>query len=496
MSGMRRTKAPKRVLPKLLCDVEALELIYPPPEEIRSLRNFRPYQRWMTVAILNHDAVFLGAAMGLGKTGASLSAAVDLLDSGEVKKWLVVAPLRVAENTWPEEIATWDFSRHLTYQVITGTEEERIAALEADVDITIINRENLPWLKKHVGTRKWRWDGLIYDEASRLKEGNKKSDLKRLTGFGVLARMRYAFKKVVLLSGTPAPNGLKDLWGPIFICDKGARLGTSKTAYLDRYFRYDHFTRKHEPFAHSEGQIMDALKDVFYSLKEEDYLSLPPMIERDHVVKLPPKALKMYKELEKTSVIEELDIAAVNGGVLVNKLLQLSNGSLYHEDGSATHVHDAKLEALDSIIEEAFERPILLAYSYQFDLERLRKRYPFARVYGEGKNDNRDWNAGKIRLMITHPASAGHGLNFQHGGNIAVWYGLTWSLELYQQFIKRLHRSGQKADHVMLHRIIAEGTADFDVLRTIKRKGVTQDDITDAVRVRLERVQAGWQAAA
>lgn len=482
--------------PKLLCDVEALELIHGQPEKILRVTDFRPYQRWMTTTILTHDAVFLGAAMGLGKTGSSLFAAVQLLHSGEITKVLVVAPLNVAENTWPEEIATWAFSRHLTYTVVTGDEDERIAAMMPDVEITIVSRDNLRWLKEYVGPRGWRWDMLIYDEASRLKEGNEKTDLKRLSGFGVLARRRKNFKKVVLLSGTPAPNGLRDLWGPIYICDQGVRLGTSKTSYLERYFRYDHFTRKYTPFDHSEKEIMEKLGDIFYSLKEEDYLQLPPLMFRDHTVNLPPKALKMYRELEETSVVEELDIAAVNSGVLVNKLLQLANGSLYHEDGTATHVHDAKLEAMDSIVEEAFERPILVAYSYQFDLARLRKRYPFARVYGEGKNDNRDWNAGRIRMMITHPASAGHGLNFQHGGNIAVWYGMTWSLELYQQFIKRLHRSGQKADHVMLHRILARGTADFDVLRTITRKGAVQDDITDAVRVRLERVQGQWRKAA
>jgi SNF2 family DNA or RNA helicase len=306
--------------------------------------------------------------------------------------------------------------------------------------------------------------------------------------------MRFTFKKVVLLSGTPAPNGIIDLWGPIYICDKGYRLGTSITAYRNRWFVKDEYTRRYTPHAHSQAEIMGRVKDIFYSLKEKDYLTLPPMLERDHTVTLPPKAMELYRRLERDMVLEELDIEAVNSGVLTNKLLQLANGSLYLEDGSAEHVHDAKLDVLDSIMAESFGQPVLLAYSYQFDKDRIKKRFPYARIFGDGKNDVRDWNAGRIRLMVTHPASAGHGMNFQHGGNIAVWYGLTWSLELYQQFIKRLHRSGQKAEHVLLHRILAKNTVDFNVMKAITKKGATQDDITDAVRVRLEGVQ--WQKMA
>lgn len=482
--------------PRFLCDVEALELIYDPPRIIRDHKDFRDYQWWMTTAIMNHEAIFLGAEMGLGKTAATLAAMVDLLDLGFVTKVLIVAPVNVAENTWPEEIACWAFARGLKYTVVTGDENERIAALKIEADVYIINRENLLWLKKHVGVRGWIWDMLVYDEASRLKGGNEHTDKERLSEFGVLVRMRWKFKKVVLLSGTPAPNGLKDLWGPIYICDQGKRLEVSRNKYLNRYFKYDMYKKKHTPFEWSEEKIMEKISDIFYSLKEEDYLKLPPLMTRDHVVPLPPKAWAMYKELERTMVLEELDVAAVNSGVLINKLLQLANGSLYADDGVDKPVHDAKLDVLDSIVAESFGRPIFVGYSFKFDLARIKKKFPFARVYGDSKNDNRDWNAGRIPMLIVHPASAGHGLNFQHGGNIAVWYGMTWSLELYQQFIKRLHRSGQQGDHVMLHRILAKGTADFDVLRTIERKGVIQDDITDAVRIRLEEVQDWWKQAA
>lgn len=485
--------------PKILADVGCIEAIYGPPPVIRGWQDLRGYQHWMHQAIMQYEAVFLGAEMGLGKTAASLAAAVELLDAGIVKKVLIVAPLRVAENTWPEEIAAWAFARHLDYSVISGDLDERIAGVQADADVYIINRENLPWLHKFCPGRQWVWDMLIYDEASRLKGASKRTESDLISEFGVLSRMRFKFKKVVLLSGTPAPNGLIDLWGPIYICDRGQRLGKNITAYRDRWFINDTLKHRYEPRINADTEIMGRIEDIFFSLKAEDYLKLPPMIERDHVCELPPKAMALYKRLERTMALEEFNLEAVNNGVLTNKLLQLANGSLYLEDGSAEHIHDAKLDVLDSIMVEAFGRPVLLAYSYKFDMDRIKKRFPYARIYGEGKNDNRDWNAGRIKLMVTHPASAGHGLNFQHGGNIAVWYGLTWSLELYQQFIKRLHRSGQMGEHVFLHRILAKNTVDFDVLKTIRRKGATQDDITDAVRIRLERMQEAenaWKMAA
>lgn len=482
--------------PKLLTDIGCIEAIFGPAPKILGYKHFRNYQWFMKNAILEHEAVFLGAHMGLGKTAATLGAIVDLLDFGSIRKVLIVAPLNVAENTWPDEIAKWDFSRHLEYSVITGDEDERIAATQMQADVYIINRENLPWLQKRLLGRAWDFDMLVYDEASRLKGGSKKTDSERISEFGVLSRMQFKFKKIALLSGTPAPNGLIDLWGPIYICDKGRRLGTSITAYRNRWFRKDEYKNKYIPFDHSEKEIMGLLGDIFYSLKEQDYLKLPPMIIRDHAVTLPPKALDLYRRLERDMVIKELDVEAVNNGVLTNKLLQLANGSLYDTEQTATHVHDGKLDVLDSIMTESFGQSVLVGYSYQFDVERIKKRFPYARIFGEGKNDLRDWNAGRIRMMLTHPASAAHGMNFQFGGHIACWFGLTWSLELYQQFIKRLHRSGQESDYVILHRILAKNTVDYNVLRAIERKGAVQDDITDAVRVRLEEVQQTWQMAA
>lgn len=512
-TGEYRTKRP--------FDIRAIELIEGPPRLIRGLRNFRSYQGWMSDLIYDLPWCFLAAEMGLGKTGATLRAMVRLMDDGIIERPLIVAPLKVAEDTWPDEIAAWDFSRHLTYRVVTGDEKQRIAALEYPADVTIVNRENVVWLQRYLGSRKFNYDMLIYDEASRLKAGKKrttpsvrkdgsKSQVRNLSEYGILRQMRFRFKRLVELSGTPAPNGLEDLWGPIFLGDCNEpvqRLEKSKTAFLNKFFRYDQYDMKYEPRINAEEDIMHQLKDVFFSLREEDYLKLPPRITIDHYCEMPPKAREMYRRFEKNFVLEEFGLEAANGGVLTNKLLQFANGSLYAErpgeDGEmqdyVEHVHDAKLDMLDSIITEAMGQPILMAYSFKFDMERIKKRYPFVRVFGEGKNDTKDWNAGKIKLMLTHPASAGHGMNFQHGGNIMVWYGLTWSLELYQQFVKRLHRSGQQAEKVLLHRLLTRGTVDERMAEVLETKGITQDRITDAVRVRVaeaQRVDEYWRMAA
>lgn len=494
----------KHVLPKHLSDIEALELIYGPPEEVLCYANFRPYQKWMAQKIVDLKGVYLGAEMGLGKTAATLYAIKVLLDRGIIKSVLIIAPLRVCEETWPEEIAKWDFARGFSYRVVTGDAAQRRAALKQPARITIVNRENLLWLLKGIGLNRWRFDMIVYDEASRLKRGvlttnpvpRKDGTVAdpRLTELGVLLRVHGKTKKLVELSGTPSPNGLIDLYGPIYAIDQGERLGTSMTAYKRRWFREDLKRHTIEPFEHSEKEIMGRIEDVFFSLKEEDYLDLPPMIPVDHEVHMTRKEMEGYRQFERDTAIEVLDrwgepevIEAVNNGVLTGKLLQYANGSLYREDGTAFKVHDHKLDVLESIIEEAAGAPILVAYSFRFDRDAIKKRFPWCRIFGESKTDMRDWNAGKIKMLVTHPASAGHGLNFQKASNIAVWYGLTWSLELYRQFIKRLHRSGQRHDKVFLHRILTAGTGDYDVLEVLQRRGATQDQITDAVRVRLQR---------
>jgi Ruegeria phage superfamily II DNA/RNA helicase len=457
--------------------------------------NFEDYQHYMARLVYEKPWVYLAADMGLGKTAAVLKAVRRLLDEGVVRKVLIVAPLRVCENTWPEEIAKWDFAQALTYSLVIGTEEERNAARLEDTELHIINPANVVWLWKAWGARNWPYDMLVYDEASRLKGGHKMTKpverkdgsvgVKRLSEFGVLSRVRFYFRKVVEMSGTPSPNGLQDLWGPMYVLDQGQRLGTTKTAFMQRWFavnRYDYSITAH---SHSFDEITGRIKDVMVSLREEDYLKLPPLIPNPIYVTLPPSVMARYREFERTMVDKEFDLEAVNGGVLTNKLLQFANGSMYVDDETAKPVHDLKLQALESVVEEACGEPMLIAYSFKFDLERIKKRFPKFRVFGESKSDKADWDAGRIPGLIIHPASAGHGLNFQYGGHIAVWYGLNWSLELYRQFIKRLHRRGQKRDHVMMHYILAKGTVDSDVLGVLQNKGATQDAITNAVRVRL-----------
>lgn len=499
----------KAVLPKHLTDIEAIELIYGPPPTILKAEDLRPYQNWMVDAIKSLPGVLLGAEMGLGKTGAVLKAVSDLIATGEAKHVLIIAPVRVAENTWPEEIAKWEFARHLRYRVVTGTEAERKAALRfGPCNITIINRENLLWLLKYIGQIRWPFDTIIYDEVSRLKRGVLRTNPKeradgtkpkpRLTELGVLHRVRARTVRFVGLSGTPTPNGLIDLYGPMYAVDGGERLGSSITAYKNRWFSENPYTHEISPHAHSEEEIMGKVKDRFFALREEDYLTLPPLVPCPHEVTLDPKVMARYKEFEREMALdvvnnanEEEVIEALNNGVLLGKLLQFANGSLYTEDGSAVAVHTKKLDALESIVQEANGKPLLVAYSFKFDKDAIRKRFPQARVFGEGKNDMRDWNAGKIPMLLLHPASAGHGMNFQAGSNIAVWYGLTWSSELYQQFVKRLHRSGQKADRVFLHWITAKGTADELILPVLRERRVTEDRLKDAVRVRLEKVGHG-----
>ncbi len=481
-------------MPRLF-DLEAIELIHGKPPVILTEADFRPYQRWMDWLIMRLSFVFLAAEMGLGKTAAVLRAVRRLLDLGEIKCVLIVAPINVANLTWPEEIAKWSFARALTWTVLTGDEAERLIAVRQEAEVHIINRENLVWLQQYWG-RRWPYDMLVYDEASRLKSGSKRTKgvtradgsvgPRRLSEFGVLRRMRHTFKKVIELSGTPAPNGLLDLWGPVFILDLGRRLGTSMTAFKNRWFKQDRYSYKIEAYDWSYAEIMELISDIFFSLKEADYLTLPPVIKTDHWVILPPKAMETYKRLKRDMALQEHDIEAANQGVLTNKLLQFANGSLYKEDGSSIRFHDAKLDVLESIMQEAMGRPVLVAYEFQFDKDAIRKRFPYVRIFGESKSDKRDWDAGKIKMLLTHPASAGHGLNLQFGGNIQVWYGLTWSLELYLQFLKRLHRSGQLADRVFLHRILARGTADEGMVDVLDQKGVKQDDITDFVRVHLK----------
>lgn len=477
-------------------DAETYDLVYGFDQTL-TYDDFDPHQKWMADCLLHHRRVLLGAFMGSGKTAVGLYCARRLLDKRRIKKVLVIAPYFVAQDTWPDEIMEWDFARKFTYSVILGTPEERDKARLEDTELHIVNRENLRWLYEKWGWMAWPYDLIIYDEASRLKGGKTKTDTNRRSEFGVFKKLAQSkkIKAVWEFSGTPSPNGLIDLWGPISAMDGGARLGSSMTAFKARWFAEDIYTRKIVPFPHAEKEIMERLKDIFYVIKEEDYFKdRPKLIVRDRWVNLGDRHMRMYRDFERSLVLEEYDIEAVNSGVLCNKLLQFANGSVYDENKNDTYVHDRKVRELESIAQEAAGRPMMIAYSYQFDLTAIKKRFPKFRVYGEGKNDKRDWNLGRIPGLLIHPASAGHGLNFQRGGNIAVWFGLNWSLELYQQFNRRLARRGQIEDHVLLYRILARRTNDARVAKVLQEKGVTQDRITDAVRVYAEQIQETYGA--
>jgi SNF2 family DNA or RNA helicase len=467
----------------------------------------RSYQSYLADCIETIPYLLGAAEMSLGKTAAALTGVKRLLRKNPRWKCIIIGPKEVAKNTWPDEILKWEHTKDLTYAVAVGDDKERLAALEQDVEILIINRENLLWLWNTIGgDAGWKWQITIYDESSRLKgftrhtPGKKvdpktKLKVKRkptLTEFGVLARARKHMEHVVELSGTPAPNGLKDLGGQAYILDLGERLGVNKSKFYERYFDVNQFSHEIKPKPGAKKQIMDLMKDIMIGLRSEDYIDLPPQVFNPVYVHLPHKLMKQYRDFERTLVAKAYDVEAVNRGVLTGKLLQFANGGLYRLDEDVFEakretiaIHDLKLRALENIVEEAAGQNVLVAYSFQFDKERIRKRFPKAVFYDEDKNFVKNWNAGKIQLGVAHPASIGHGLNLQDGGHIQVWFGLTWSLELWDQFNRRLARPGQKNHCVFIHVIMAKGTEDerqFDELQT---KGTTQDDITEHVRVRL-----------
>ena len=392
-------------------------------------RLFDPYQWWMSDLLCEHEAAMLGAFMGSGKTAVVLYAFARLRFLGLVERMLVVAPLRVAEETWPEEIDKWSFSMGLRYVVLTGDPKRRVAALDKDVDIYIMNRENLGWLYGKMRNRLWIFDVLTYDEASRLKSGKKMTPGKKtgdgrragmnFTEFGYLCKMAHLFGRRWNLTGTPSPNGLVDLWGPIYLLDFGKRLGTKRSAFLQRWFKTNQYTYSVVPLEHAENQIMDRLKDIFWYLNEDDFIELPEIQTVDRWVTLSKKTRRMYDDFERTMCIDELDVEAVTNGVLCNKLLQFANGSVYASEDEddfeydkrrppvAKYVHDRKLHELASIVEESGGRSLLIAYSYKFDVHAIKKRFPQARVFGETRHDKKDWNKGRIRMMVLHPASRG-----------------------------------------------------------------------------------------
>lgn len=508
--------------------------------------------------------VLLAYDMGSGKTGATLTALLDLFHERRIRKALVVAPLLVAQTTWPDEIEEWEHTSELSWTLLRAedddpdilevgdaayamalerctTEFEAIRQENLDLGLNkgvarrqaqkvygapsvkadevrkeavaaaklakkhrlageptqlhVINKEGLPWLFEHFGEANWPYDVIVVDEASMLKSGRKriknarreKGQPEPLSRFGILSRVRKHVAGVIELTGTPAPKGLHNLWGLIYLIDLGERLGRKITHFEKRWFSKDAYSFKITPFPHAHDEIMRLVKDVMFSLDPKDLDELPQFVINPIRVRLPPEVLAEYRAFKKTMVSEALDVEAVNRGVLHNKLLQFANGSMYQEDGNDIPIHDIKLEALQQVVDETDGAPLLVAYTYQFDLDRILKRFPKAVVLNETnpRETVRKWNAGQIQMLLAHRASAGHGLNLQYGSNHMVEYGLTSDLELYLQFLKRLLRPGQQFT-VFNHVIMAEGTIDEDVFPIyLDPKDATQRRIMEAVRVDL-----------
>lgn len=450
---------------------------------LRSRSDLREQQHIIIDEMVSAPAKLIVSAMGSGKTGATLTALRDLLDSFQIRRILIVAPLRVARDTWPDEIGAWAHSRLLSYAVCVGTEGQRREALRQSTEILIINREQLPWLWKELdnGTR-WDFDCVVVDESSMFKAGKKRTKNRALTRFGVLAQARKKIDRIYLLTGTPAPNGIADLWGQIYLLDQGERLGATQKAFYDRWFDINRYSFKAIPRSYAESEITKRVADIMVSLPALEIV--PPPVFIPVKVTLPSAVKKEYDKFERTLVTETYDVEAVSRGVLTNKLLQMANSGLYKEDGSVAHVHTAKLDALDELIERAAGDPVLIWYGFKFDVTRIREKYPDAVLFNEDSDAIKKWNRGEIKIGLAHPASLGHGTNLQYGGHIAIWFGLTWSLELYQQANARLPRPGQK--HIVaIYQIIAEGTVDEDVLTALDGKASTQDSVTRAVLHRI-----------
>ncbi|MGF7185292.1 SNF2 family DNA or RNA helicase [Desulfitispora alkaliphila] len=445
------------------------------------------YQEYATQWIIDKEKAALFLDMGMGKTACTLTAAAELLhDYFEVTRVLVVAPLRVAQSTWDEETAKWDHLKHLKISKVLGTEKERVSALNKTADIYIINRENVKWLVDRYKSS-WPFDMVVIDELSSFKSHKAQR-------FKALRKVRPLMKRVVGLTGTPAPNGLIDLWPQVYLLDGGERLGKTITGYRDRYFlpdkRNQNVVFSYKPKEDAEEAIYKKLSDICVSMKAEDYLKLPERVNNTITVQLPEKPEEKYRQLERDLLLPlmDTDIVADTAAVLTNKLLQMANGAVYDEDGNVQEIHNEKLKALEDTIEAASGKPVLIFYSYKHDLKRIKEYLNNENVKELSKpEDIEDWNKGKVPVMLAHPASAGHGLNLQAGGNIIVWFGLTWSLELYQQANARLHRQGQKHS-VIIHHLIAKGTVDEEVMKVLENKEAGQEALLNAVQARLEQV--------
>ncbi|MCR4442161.1 MAG: DEAD/DEAH box helicase [Peptococcaceae bacterium] len=450
------------------------------------------YQRYCINRLLTDEALGLFLDMGLGKTVITLTAINDLkYNRFVVSKVLVIAPKKVAEATWSRESKKWDHLHLLRVVAVLGPQTKRIKALNTPADIYVINRENIPWLVEYYRNA-WPFDMVVVDESSSFKNHQAKR-------FKALTWVRKFINQFVILTGTPAPNGLIDLWAQVYLLDEGQRLGKKITHYRERYFEPDKRDRDHVfsymPKPGAAEVIQQKISDICVSMKAEDYLELPDCITVDVPVMLDQKAQVAYDKLEREMLLEvdESTIDAGSAAVLTNKLLQLCNGAVYDENRQMVEIHKCKIEAFMELIEGLNGQPALVFYNFQHDLVRIKKALAGSglRIRElKGPQDEDDWNNRKIDILLAHPASSAYGLNLQKGGNHVIWFGLNWSLELYQQANKRLHRQGQ-VEKVIIHHLVVSGGVDEDVIAALADKGSTQDKLMNALRVRIEKHKEG-----
>lgn len=447
------------------------------------------YQKYAIAFIESHSVSAVLLDMGLGKTSITLTAINDLLfDSFLVHKVLIIAPLRVARTTWTAEVDKWNHLQNLICSVAVGTESERRNALLKRADIYIINRENIGWLVEESGVL-FDYDMIVIDELSSFKNHKAKR-------FKSLMKVRPTVNRIVGLTGTPAGNGLMDLWAEFRLLDMGQRLGRFISRYRDKFFipdkRNGQIVYSYKPLPNAEEAIYEAISDITISMKAADHLNMPELISTDYLVDMDDKERKIYESFKKNLVIElssDKELTASNAATLSGKLSQMANGAVYDEAGECCRIHDRKMDALEDLIESANGRPVLVAYWFRHDLIRIMERLKKAGVYFcviSSDQSIKDWNNGKIAVGLIHPASAGHGLNLQNGGSILVWFGLTWSLELYQQTNARLWRQGQKSGTVVITHIVTRGTVDEQIVKALQRKELTQSALIEAVKANLE----------
>ena len=442
------------------------------------LRNdLHEYQNKAVNYVINRKRCMLALDMGLGKSISTLTAISDLIETKDIHKVLVIAPLRVCNSVWSQEVKKWGHTCHLSTSIATGSPKVRTEALLKKADIHIINKENVQWLIEFYGD-KWPFDCVVIDESSTFKSAKSKR-------FKALKRVLPKIKRMILLTGTPSPNGFHDLWSQMYLIDHGKRLGRTLTNFRQRFFDTDYFGYTYTLREGSAQKIESLVADKIMHMSAKDYLSLPSRINITVPVDLPPKILKGYKYFEKTYIAELEDgkeIEAITAAVLAGKLMQYANGAMYtSEEGDWTETHKSKLEALADIVEDNAGETMLVAYNFKSDLARLRKKFPQAVVLDKNQDTIDKWNRGEISMLLAHPASAGHGLNLQEGGSLCVWFGLTWNLEYYLQFNARLHRQGQKYPVRIIH-LVGRGTIDARVLAVLASKDASQNSLLKSLK--------------